>query len=489
MINILKSAFGTEKQLLTIFAAIVLFSLAIAIVSESFLVAVIPLLVIGIFIAIYDFKLLFYLLILCIPISTEQQFGSSLVDFPSDFLIVGLMGIYFVYVMINWNKMDNGFIKHPITLLLLIHIVWIVFATIHSDKFIVSFKFLLAKIWYVTTFFFLAGTVFKDTNRVKTFFYCCLIPLLFIIIQSMVRHASYGFSYKDINKALSPFFRNHVNYACIIALVFPFLILARQWFKEHKWRRYFINFCIVLFLVAIQLSYTRTAYVTIMIAGLYYLVVRWRMTKVLILSIIIFTGTLIGFMSYRNNYLDFAPDYNKTIVQKNFDNLIQATFQMKDISTMERVYRWIAGFRMVQAKPLVGFGPGNFYTFYKKYTVNDFKTYVSDNTDQSGIHCYYLMLGVEQGVMGTLLFFVLVLFVLYKGERLYYQMIDKEDRAILMAALSSFIIILGLLLINDMIETDKVGSFFFINMALIINLDLSNKRKIKALNNKLETQL
>jgi O-antigen ligase len=481
MIHFLKSTFGTDKQILALFAAIIIVCFGLSIATELYLIAVIPFLCIGVFIAIYDFKILFYFLIICIPLSSEQQIGNSLVDFPSDFFIVGLMAIYFVYVLLNWKKMDVGFVKHPITLLLIIHLIWIVFVTIQSDKFIVSFKFLLAKIWYVTTFFFLAGTIFKDTNRVKVFFYCCFFPLLFIVIQSIVRHATYGFTFKDINKALSPFYRNHVTYACIIALVFPYLLLARQWFKIDKWKRYFIDFCIILFLIAIQLSYTRTAYATILIAGLYYLVIRWRMTKVMILSIIIFTSTLVGYMSYRNNYLNFAPDYNKTIVHKNFDNLIQATFQMKDISTMERVYRWIAGFRMVQAHPYTGFGPGNFYTFYKNYTVNDFKTYVSDNPEQSGIHCYYLMLGVEQGVIGTLLFFLLVFYVLYKGEQLYYQMIDKSDRSMLLATLSSYIIILGLLMINDMIETDKVGSFFFINMAIIINLDLQNKRKIKKL--------
>jgi O-antigen ligase len=477
MINAIKSTFGTDKFHLAFFGAMIILCLGLSIVSNTYLIAGIPIIIAGIYIAIFDFKILFYLLLFCIPISSEQQIGGSLVDFPSDFLIIGLMGVYFVYVMLNWKKMDAGFIKHPISLLLVVHLIWIVLATIYSEKFVVSFKFLLTKIWYVTTFFFMAGTIFKETSRVKTFFYCCFYPLLFIIVQSILRHAFYGFTFKDINKALSPFFRNHVNYACIIALVFPYLVLARQWFKFDKWKRYFFDFCIVLFLIAIQLSYTRTAYVTIIIAGLYYLVIRWRMTKVMILSIIIFASTLVSFMSYRNNYLDFAPDYNKTVVQKNFDNLILATFQMKDISTMERVYRWVAGFRMIESKPYTGFGPGNFYTCYKKYTVNDFKTYVSDNPEQSGIHCYYLMLAVEQGIISMIFFFVLIFYVLYKGEKLYYQITDIENRSILLAALSSYIIILGLLMINDMIETDKVGSFFFINMAIIINLDLQNKRK------------
>jgi O-antigen ligase len=483
----LRLLFATKNNFLAVFALITILSIATAIGTEYYIIAFTPFAILGAYLCYLDYKLIFYLLIACIPISVETQIGSSLVDFPTEFLIILLMGIYFIYVLIHWKTMDRSFITHPISLLLLVHLIWTIFATSQSDKLLVSVKFLMAKMWYITTFYFLAGTIFKDLKRVKPFFYALFVSLTFVIVQSIVRHASYGFSFKDVNKALEPFFRNHVNYACIIALTFPFLILARRWVLDSKWKTYLIYASILLFLLAIQLSYTRTAYATIAIAGIYYLVIRLRMTNVMIMACIVMLVSIVGFMTYRSNYLNFAPDYSKTITHKSFDNLMEATFQMKDISTMERVYRWIAGFRMVEAQPFTGFGPGNFYTFYKGYTVNDFKTYVSDNPEQSGIHCYYLMLAVEQGVMSTILFFVLVFYVLYKGEKIYFQLKDKEHRAILLAALSSYIIILGLLLINDMVETDKVGAFFFINMAIIINVDLTNRRML--ITKEVETKL
>jgi hypothetical protein len=51
----------------------------------------------------------------------------------------------------------------------------------------------------------------------------------------------------------------------------------------------------------------------------------------------------------------------------------------------------------------------------------------------------------------------------------------------IMAILLSMIIIYAFLLINDLLEAAKVGSFFFINLALLINLDLMNKRDKEAL--------
>ena len=43
-------------------------------------------------------------------------------------------------------------------------------------------------------------------------------------------------------------------------------------------------------------------------------------------------------------------------------------------------------------------------------------------------------------------------------------------------AILSTIVIDAFLLINDMIETDKVGTFFFLCMAVLVNVDLRNRR-------------
>jgi O-antigen ligase len=108
---------------------------------------------------------------------------------------------------------------------------------------------------------------------------------------------------------------------------------------------------------------------------------------------------------------EYAPDFDRTVTHYEFDNLIEATAKGEDISTMERVYRWVAGLHMISEKPVFGFGPGNFYNFYHSYTVTSFETYVSDNPEKSGIHSYYLMTVVEQGFPGLLFFLALSFFV------------------------------------------------------------------------------
>jgi O-antigen ligase len=150
---------------------------------------------------------------------------------------------------------------------------------------------------------------------------------------------------------------------------------------------------------------------------------------------------------------------------------------MEDISTMERLYRWVAGGHMVPYKPLTGWGPGNFTTFYRSHTVTSFRTYVSENPENSGVHNYFLMTLVEQGVPGLLIIIVLFSFTLLRGETLYHRWAGRPDRQrLVIMSLLSLVVTFAFLLINDLIETDKVGSFFFINLAILVNQEIAWQR-------------
>jgi hypothetical protein len=62
------------------------------------------------------------------------------------------------------------------------------------------------------------------------------------------------------------------------------------------------------------------------------------------------------------------------------------------------------------------------------------------------------------------------------GEKIYHNSGNNDSRKNLAMGLVLMLIVIdAFLLMNDMIETDKVGSFFFFNMAILVNLDLRNK--------------
>ncbi len=466
------------RNILTGFSAVTVLSILVGIVGEWYFLAGIPAVALVAYLAVVDFKKIFFLLFFFIPLTVEVWLPNGTVtDVPTELMMVMMMGIYFLYVLRQGKAMEAGFLKHPITFTLLIHLAWMFFTVVFSEDFVISFKFFLAKIWYITTFFFLAGTLMREEKDVKTLTWTVLIPLCFTICYVLLRHASYGFSFVDVNRVMYPFYRNKVAYACMLTIFVPFVWFAMHWYKRFSWKWLLLLGALLLMLVGIQFSYTRAAYVTLIMAIGGYYMIRWRLMKIAIIGASILAIMFVYGEVKDNAYLDQKPTYEKTITHENFDDLLSATTQGQDVSTMERVYRWVAGGHMVAERPVMGFGPGTFTAFYKTFAVTGFTTYVSANLEGSGIHCYYLMTAVEQGLVGAIIFIGLVFVVLLKGETIYHQTTDPKRRRIVMTAMLTTIVIDGLLLMNDLVETDKIGSFFFLCMALLVNADLQNRRE------------
>lgn len=466
-----------RKPLLWGFGILVVLSLFAALASEYYFLAGIPVVALIGFLTVVDFKVVYYLLLASLPLSMEVNLpGGFGTDLPSEPLMLLMMGVTFFYVISEWENIKSKFLLHPVTLLVLLHVGWIILTTITSKDVFISVKFVLAKIWYVTTFYFLASLIFKNPKRIKKMVWVVTLPMVFTILVILYRHAEFGFSFISINKVVSPFYRNHVSYACLVALVFPMVWMAAQWYRRWSWKWWVLVFAVVISLVGIYFSYTRAAYVTIFMALGAYFIISWRLVKYTLLVAMVGAFSLIGYLSYNNTYLDYAPNYDKTITHKNFDNLLEATYKGEDISTMERVYRWIAAFYMSKEARLTGYGPGNFVNFYKPHAVTSFITYVSDNPERSGVHCYYLMTLVEQGLPGFIIFMTLLFAVFIKGENVYHSTNNAERKNLVMLALLSLVTMSGLLLINDMVETDKLGPFFFMTFAIIVNQDIQNKK-------------
>ncbi len=460
------------------FGAIICIAVAAVAATNNFLWLVVPAILLGLYQFVADFRPLYFVLWALIPISTELDLpGGFGLDFPDEPLILLLMFGYFFYILQQGKNIGTRFLTHPLTLFLLLHLVWILVTMITSSLFLVSFKYLLSKIWYVTVFFFLSGTLLKSGRDYRVLIKYVTYTLVITVIYALVRHAMVGFSFKDVNKVLVPFYRNHVSYACLLALFIPYVWYMTGWYRRGTFKRNLWWGVVLLFVVGIQFSYTRAAYVALFMAVGAYFVIQRRLIKPVLVVLGISSIILVASLIQKNKYLDYAPQFDKVITQQNFDKLVEATYKMEDISTMERLYRWVAGAHMTRSHPLVGFGPGNFYNFYKSYTISNFKTYVSDNPERSSVHCYYLLLIIEQGYPGLLFFLVLLFGAMIYGEKIYHRTNNYMDRRLVMASCLSIIVVATLILINDMIETDKVGSFFFMAIATLVNMDLKNQNR------------
>ena len=463
------------QPLLWGFITLVFISGLVAAAVESPLPLVLPAGALTIGLGLQKLKALYLICIALIPFSTEVQFGSLGTDLPAEpamWLLTGLGALYFLR---NLQKIEGSLLRHPITIALLFHLTWLLLTTLTSNYPATSIKFFLAKMWYVIPFFALTTILLRSKLDLHKVILAIALPLTVVLLYCLVRHAALGFSFEDVNRAMAPFFRNHVTYAALTSIALPFLLVGAFSFRKNSLWRYVLLIASLISLVAIQTSYTRAAYASLFIAAAYVVVMRFRLTKHALILAMVLVVAFSTFVVSNNRFFKFAPNYNKTVTHTDFDNLLEATYKLEDISTMERVYRWVAGSYMTAEHPLMGFGPGNFYRFYKGYALESFRTYVSDNPEHSGIHNYYLMTVVEQGWPGLVFFVILFYTGLITAERAYHRTKNKSVRLAIIIFSSSLVVNLSFQLINDMIETDKAGPWFFMCLAGIVVLDLQSR--------------
>lgn len=439
---------------------------------EIYLLAIIPFIPPMILLMVLYPKLIFIGLFFTIPLSRHVNVAMGLSTEAFSEQLMWLLCIIAGVAFLNrGQKWDYKYLVHPISLLLILHLAWIAITTIVSVNQVTSIKFLMAKSWFIVALFACGLYFFREKNLWKVFFWCTYIPLSIVIVLIMYWHMQEGFSFQSINKVINTFFSNHVYYAAVLVLFLPFIFLALRWYPRFSLLWWIILVGVVTFPIAIVLSYTRAAIVVM--AG--YIFIYWAFKLRLMRWGMIagFIGmALLAFYTVKDNhYLTYAPEYSKTVSYDQFGNLIEATYAGKDISTMERIYRWVAAYQMIQEKPLLGYGPSTFPAIYKSHTLNMFATYVSDNKEGSGIHNYYLMILVEQGIFGLLIFLALVYYVIAYGEKVYHRTRDTFSKQLLSTFLVVFVGLFIMNLMNDLIEVDKMACYFFWTMVVLILVD------------------
>lgn len=472
----------TELGAFAFLGTATILSVLAAFQTELYYLALIPFGLLIAYMAVINFKVLYYFMLVTLPLSIEYSFSNSLAtDLPDEPLMIGMMLVTLLFILSNYKSLPTGFFANFLIVALGIHLFWIFFSAVGSVNFTVSLKVFLAKMWYVFSFCLLTAMVLKTKEDLKKAFWCLFIPLTVLIIIIIIRHAMQGFSFEEINKPMAPFFRNHVNYAAMVSIVFPLILWARGQYAKGSFTRRLLSASVLLYILAIYLSYTRTCYIALALLVPVYYVIKYRAMKPALLFAGIGITALMFYLFTDNRYMKFAPEFQETIIHDQFGEHLSSTFEGKDVSSMERVYRWVAATRMFQDHPYMGFGPGNFYPYYKGYTVTAFETYVSDNPERSTAHNYALLLLTEQGAIGLGIFLFLTIVIFIYGENVYYR-VKPEDRPTVMMLLLMLAMVYVNLTLSDMLETDKVGPFFFIGIALLAATDIRSRRPL------LETQ-
>lgn len=413
-------------------------------------------------------QILFYILVASIPWSAEIAVNASLAtDFPDEPLMWLAAFIALTVIVRDRNAFRQPWLHSSLTVLLLLQLGWIVVSVIHSTDIVVSTKFLLAKGWYLGAFLFLPLFVLKEKKDWQTSALVFTVSSLLCILVIFVRHGFDGFTFDSINKNVQPFFRNHVTYSALLVCLLPGLFFYWRKTTSVFLKRFFL-FLMLLGIAALYFSYARGAWLAFVVGIISFWLLKKRLLLFSFLLFFFITTGLAFWLGQNNRYVGFAHDYNTTVFHTDFSEHWSATYQMKDVSTAERFYRWIAGVRMAKEKLGTGWGPTTFYPTYQSYAVPAFKTWVSANPERSTVHNYFLLTLIEQGIPGLCLLLTLLCLFFYKAQQLYQKTADGFFRvsitvvAIIMAQLCT------VNFLSDLVETDKTGSLFLLSFCFLI---------------------
>ncbi len=407
-----------------------------------------------------------YLLFGTIAISKDFQFnGKTLtLDLPDELGMLLVTMYTVLYFIVNKHTNVRKVFYDNLYSLMILFCGYMLLLICWSAYPLLSLKYFLAKVWYVIPFMFFPIIMQQQQknwmlNIIATIVYTSGLALIIILIT----HATYNFSFEHVNDACSIFFSNHVNYGSYAALLIPLSVFHVKYniaYKKLKWLNIMlIGVCII----ALYTSYCRSAWLAAIISCLAILLFYSKLLfKASVISLCIVIGFVLWLVS-NNNYLRFKHPFKTTEYHTEWNQHWKATFNGKDVSNAERFYRWAAGVNMAYTYLPLGSGTNTFYPTYKKYRINAFKTWVSENKDGSTVHNYYLLLLIEQGVLGLALFITIILVYLYQMQ---YFKARNHIRPWQWLSLALFTIVIMQLTSSDMLESDKVGPFFFLSLCI-----------------------
>jgi len=437
-----------------------------------------PVLALLIYLAIFKLDVVYYLVLFLVPISINMDnLGIDLgigIALPTEPLIVGMMLIFILKLFFD-GTFDKDVLKHPITKLVLFHILWIGLTTITSSDPIVSIKFLLSRIWFVCVFFFIASQVLKSNETQRRMVWLYILGFIPVLIYTFQQHSIRGFDQASANWVMNPFFNDHTSYGACLAMVLPFLLWQSFSPRILGIKRLMIWIVLLIFLAALILSYTRAAWVSLVGALGVFIILRLKIKTWMVLTVTFVLGLFL-FATMDSILMDLES--NKQDSSSNLTEHVESISNVSsDASNLERINRWKSAWEMFQDKPIFGFGPGTYAFEYAPYQQSKDKTIISTNLGDGGnAHSEYLGPLSEQGVLGSVLIISIVISVIIAGVRIYKSSLSKESRMIGLSVLLGLITYYLHGSLNNFLDTDKASALFWGFSVIILVLDIQRKK-------------
>ncbi len=456
--------------------------LAAGIAQELYALAALPLVVGIAALALARRDLLLWGLIATVPLSLNLEqldMGGVGLYLPTEPILFGLL-LLFLMDRMRGVGMDDALDHHPVTRWIQVMFAWLAITTLVSWDPLVSFKFTLARGWFVVGFFFLLVPLFRQGVKQEQFVLLYTVPLMVVIGYTVFRHSGYGFDKQAGHWVMEPFFKDHTSYGAVLAMFwFPLLALL---FKPNRQAlgKLGMGLAFLVLTVGLILSFTRAAWVSLVAAGgLGLLMVLGVQLRTLFLTGALAAGMLVLswdqlLITLERNDQDSSDDLTEHV--ESISNV------SSDASNLERINRWSCAVSLWQERPHTGWGPGTYQFVYAPHQRSEHRTIIStNNADRGNAHSEYLGPLAEQGWPGALVMLGLLYASCALGFRTY-RALREQHRWRSLWVLSIY---LGLMtyfihgVLNNYLDTDKASAPFWGFLAILVAVDLELRKSAR----------
>jgi uncharacterized membrane protein len=87
-------------------------------------------------------------------------------------------------------------------------------------------------------------------------------------------------------------------------------------------------------------------------------------------------------------------------------------------------------------------------------------------------------MAIEQGIPGLIFFLILLSGMLYYAQWLYHRIQDVFYKTVSITIGVILVMITAVNFLSDLIETDKIGSLFFLCLSVLIVIDINTRKEL-----------
>lgn len=453
--------------------------------KHSMVINVLPLVFAIILMAIYAFDQLLYLIIFFTPLSLplkEIVPGLSFdMNLPTEPLLFGIL-LIFIMKCFAGRGFDRDILRHPVTLAIMLSLIWMLITSLTSTMPVVSMKYFLSRVWFIVGFYLLTAKLFESGKNMEKFIWLYALPLIFVIAYATRRHLSYGLWDKQAaNFVANPLYNDHTAYGAALAMYLPFLF-GFSFTNIYSGKiKNTARIVLAILFAGLILSYARAAWISMVAALGVWLVIRLKIRfKPLFITILTVLSFVFIFEKQILMYLERNNTESSTNLTEHISSMSNIT---SDASNLERINRWSCAIRMFEDKPVFGWGPGTYMFNYAPYQLTANRTIISTNSADGGnAHSEYLGPMAESGFMGLVTVLILLSTVIYTAVHAYSRTNDKRLKTLVMSALLGLVTYYVHGTLNNFLDTDKLSVPFWGFTAIIVAVDIYTRKQVPAEN-------